>query len=259
MKMEYTEVDMFGITDEVAIVTGAAGGIGFEIARSFAHLGAHAVLVDIDQNKLDGAVARLKAEGKDAMAVAADVTNKADVEKMAKTVYDKFGKIDILVNSAGIAYLEDAVDFDEAMWDKVIAVNVKGTLLPCQAVGRYMLQKEKGRIVNISSVRGMQGRARDLAYAPSKGAVNQLTRSLAIEWARKNINVNAVAPIFTLTEINKDILNDKNTMEWVMSRMPKGKLSQTSYLTGPAVFLCSKSSEFITGQILYVDGGWTCA
>jgi gluconate 5-dehydrogenase len=257
--MEYTEVDMFGIADEVAIVTGAAGGIGFEIARSFAHLGAHAVLVDIDQKKLDQAVDKLKAEGKDALAVATDVTNKADVEKMAKTVFDEFGKIDILVNSAGIAYLEDAVDFDEAMWDKVMAVNVKGTLLPCQAVGRYMLQKEKGRIVNISSVRGMQGRARDLAYAPSKGAVNQLTRSLAIEWAKKNINVNAVAPIFTLTEINKDMLNDKKTMDWVISRMPKGRLSQTSYLTGPTVFLCSKSSEFITGQILYVDGGWTCA
>jgi len=257
--MEYTEVDMFGIAGEVAVVTGSAGGIGFEISRAFAHLNAHVVLVDINQDKLNEAVAKLKAEGMDAIAIPTDVTNKASVEKMAKSVFDQYGKIDILVNSAGIAYLEDAVDFSEEMWDKVMNVNVKGTLLPCQAVGRYMLQNEKGRIVNISSVRGMQGRARDLAYAPSKGAINQLTRSLAIEWAKKNINVNAIAPIFTLTEINKDILNDVKTMEWVMSRMPKGMLSQTSYLTGPAVFLCSKSSEFITGQIIYVDGGWTCA
>lgn len=257
--MEYTEKDMFGIEGEVAIVTGAAGGIGSEIARAFAHLGAKTVLVGHHEEKLLEVAAKISADGYSSISIQADVTNKMSVEDMAKKVVAKYGKIDILVNCAGIAYLEDAVDFDEKMWDRVMNVNVKGTLLPCQVVGRYMLEKQKGRIVNISSVRGMQGRARDLAYAPSKGAVNQLTRSLAIEWAKSNINVNAIAPIFTLTDINRNILNDQKTMDWIMGRMPKGRLSMPSYLTGPAVFLCSKCSEFITGQIIYVDGGWTCS
>ncbi len=257
--MEYTEVDMFGIKDEVAVVTGSAGGIGQEIAVAMAKLGAKVALADMNKQKIDEVAANINADGGEAIAIGTDVTNKSSVQDMAKQVYDRYGKIDILVNCAGIAHLQDAVDFEEDIWDKVMAVNVKGTLLPCQVVGRYMLEKEKGRIVNISSVRGMQGRARDLAYAPSKGAVDQLTRSLAIEWAKKGINVNAVAPIFTLTDINREMLQQKETMDWVMSRMPKGKLSMPSYLTGPVIFLCGQSSEFITGQVVYVDGGWTCA
>ncbi|MBC5648217.1 SDR family NAD(P)-dependent oxidoreductase [Christensenella tenuis] len=257
--MEYTEKDMFGIEGEVAVLTGAAGGIGQEIAAAMAALGAKVALADLNREKLEESVGQITKNGGEAMGIVTDVTNKKSVEEMAKAVYDKHGKIDILVNCAGIAHLQDAVDFEEDIWDKVMAVNVKGTLLPCQVVGRYMLEKEKGRIVNISSVRGMQGRARDLAYAPSKGAVDQLTRSLAIEWAKKNINVNAVAPIFTLTDINREMLQQKETMDWVMSRMPKGRLSMPSYLTGPVIFLCGKSSEFITGQVVYVDGGWTCA
>jgi len=257
--MEYTEKDMFGIAGEAAIITGAAGGIGAEIATAFAALGAKVALADMDEAKTEGIVEKITRAGGEAISVKTDVTNKKMVDEMAAQVNRRFGKIDILVNCAGIAHLQDAVDFEEDIWDKVMAVNVKGTLLPCQAAGRYMLERKKGRIVNISSVRGMQGRARDLAYAPSKGAVDQLTRSLAIEWAKENINVNAVAPIFTLTDINRDMLQQKETMDWVMSRMPKGRLSMPSYLTGPVVFLCGKSSEFVTGQVMYVDGGWTCA
>lgn len=257
--MDYTEKDMFGIEGDVAIVTGAAGGIGAEIAVAMAALGAKVAVVDMNEEKMAGTVERITATGGDAVAIKTDVTDKKMVEEMAAQVNDRFGKIDILVNSVGIAHLQDAVDFEEDIWDRVMAVNVKGTFLPCQAVGRYMLKQKKGRVVNISSVRGMQGRARDMAYAPSKGAVDQLTRSLAIEWAKDNINVNAVAPIFTLTDINREMLQKKETMDWVMSRMPKGRLSMPSYLVGPVVFLCGQSSEFITGQIIYVDGGWTCA
>ena len=257
--MDYTEKDMFGIEGEVAVLTGAAGGIGHEIALAMSKLGAKVAIADLNKDALDAAVKNIAEQGGEVIGIVTDVTNKASVEAMAKTVFDKYGKIDILVNCAGICHLEDAVDFDEKAWDKVMAVNVKGTLLPCQAVGRYMVDKKKGRIVNISSVRGMQGRAKDLAYAPSKGAVDQLTRSLAIEWAKLNINVNAVAPIFTETNINREMLHQKATMDWVMSRMPKGELSKPSYLTGPVIFLCGKSSGFITGQVMYVDGGWTCA
>jgi len=129
--------------------------------------------------------------------------------------------------------------------------------LTCQAVGKYMLEAKKGRIVNFSSVRGLQGKAGYLAYAPSKGAVNLLTKTLAVEWARENINVNAIAPIFTLTDMNRSILDDKKRMTGVIGRLPKGRLCETGLLVGPTVFLCSNCAEFITGHILYVDGGWT--
>ncbi len=257
--MEYTEKDLFGIEGQAAIVTGAGGGIGAELAVALAALGAKVAIVDLNEEKMAETAKKISAAGGEVVTVKTDVTDKAQVEDMAARVHGQFGKIDILVNSAGIAYLQDAVDFEEDMWDRVMAVNVKGTFLPCQAVGRYMLRQKSGRVVNISSVRGMQGRARDMAYAPSKGAVDQLTRSLAIEWAKENINVNAVAPIFTLTDINREMLQKKETLDWVMSRMPKGRLSMPSYLVGPVVFLCGQSSEFITGQVIYVDGGWTCA
>jgi NAD(P)-dependent dehydrogenase (short-subunit alcohol dehydrogenase family) len=139
----------------------------------------------------------------------------------------------------------------------VMNVNLFGTANCCKAAGRYMLEKGKGRIVNFSSVRGLQGKAKYGAYAASKGAVNTYTKSLAVEWATKGINVNAIAPIFTLTNINKDTLSDKEVYNWVISRIPKGKLSETGFLVGPVVFLLSKCSEFVTGEILYVDGGWT--
>jgi NAD(P)-dependent dehydrogenase (short-subunit alcohol dehydrogenase family) len=207
--MEYTEKDMFGIAGEAAIITGAAGGIGAEIATAFAALGAKVALADMDEAKTEGIVEKITRAGGEAISVKTDVTNKKMVDEMAAQVNRRFGKIDILVNCAGIAHLQDAVDFEEDIWDKVMAVNVKGTLLPCQAAGRYMLERKKGRIVNISSVRGMQGRARDLAYAPSKGAVAQLTRSLAIEWANETINVNAGAPRFTVTDINRVMLSKR--------------------------------------------------
>ena len=122
-----------------------------------------------------------------------------------------------------------------------------------------MLKQKKGNIVNLSSVRGMQGRAKDMAYSPSKGAINQLTKSLAIEWADSGINVNAIAPTFILTEMNRGMLEDKETYQWVLSRIPKNRLGALKDIIGPLTFLCSPGSEFITGQILYVDGGWTAA
>ncbi len=257
--MKHNLQSMYGIAGNVAVITGAAGGIGKGIAEAMGELGVRLALVDIREEPLQKIQEEFQQAGLEVMIVPTDILSKESVQTMARTVANDYGSIDILINCAGVSYLEEAVSFDEAKWDLVMGVNVKGTFLACQAVGQYMLAHKKGRIVNFSSVRGLQGRARDMAYAPSKGAINQLTKSLAIEWAQYNINVNAVAPTFTLTEMNQAMLDDPETHQWVLNRIPKGRLCELDNLVGPTAFLCSPCADFVTGQILYVDGGWTVA
>jgi 2-deoxy-D-gluconate 3-dehydrogenase len=155
--------------------------------------------------------------------------------------------------------LQPAAEFDVEDWQQVMDVNLKSLVLCCKHVGRVMLQQGKGKIINISSVRGFQGRAEDLAYAPSKGAVNQLTHSLAIEWGVKGIQVNGIAPAFTRTALSAPILDDPVKSAWVLSRIPMGRTGELVDFMGPAIFLASDASSFVNGHILLVDGGWMAA
>jgi NAD(P)-dependent dehydrogenase (short-subunit alcohol dehydrogenase family) len=257
--MEYTLNSMYGLKDEVAVITGGSGSIGAEAGLNLASLGATVVLLGRNEEKLRKIQEDHKKSGREVDVATVDILDKNSVQTAMKKVADKYGKIDILINSAGASHLEDAVDFSEEKWDLIMGVNVKGVFLACQAAGKYFLEQKKGRIVNVSSVRGLQGRARDMAYSPSKGAVNQLTKSLAIEWAPHNICVNAVAPTFTVTAINREDLKNKEYHDWVISRIPKRRFCELKYLVGPIAFLCSPCMEFVTGQILYVDGAWTVA
>jgi NAD(P)-dependent dehydrogenase (short-subunit alcohol dehydrogenase family) len=255
--MKYEVNSMFSIAGEVAIITGASRGVGKEVALAMASLGAKVALLSVSATNLYETVSEFKKKGFDVLGVPTDTTNKGNVRAMAKQVAEHFGKIDILVNFAGVRHLEEAVTFAESKWNWVMDINLKGTFLTCQAVGEYMIQQKKGRIVNISSVYGVLGRAKDMAYAPSNAAVDQLSRSLAVEWAKYNINVNAVAPDPMAKGFNELIRKDAKLYNKLVSRIPKGRFCEPHWLIGPIVFLCSPCSEFITGQVLYVDGGRT--
>ncbi|MFW5843093.1 MAG: SDR family NAD(P)-dependent oxidoreductase [Spirochaetota bacterium] len=250
---------LFGIEGKVAVVTGAANGIGRTIATGLSRLGARVALVDIDEGGIAALRDEIEAAGAEALAVPTDLTKEESAEAMAAAVVEGLGGIDILVNAAGVLYNEQAIDFDMEKWQWVMDVNVKGTFLACRAVGRRMLTSGGGRIINFSSIRSIQGKDEYHAYAPSKGAVNQLTRTLAIEWAKENINVNAVAPTFTLTELNRKLLENREMHDWVLGRIPKGQLLEMEWLVGPVAFLASEASRFMTGTILFVDGGWSAA
>jgi len=254
-----TTLNRFRLDKKVATVVGGSQGLGQAMALALAAAGADVCVVGLGEENLKKTAAAISQLGRKSQWIETDVTLEENVKKAVARVVEVFGRIDILVNSQGTSYLQPSADFDAEAWQRVMDVNLKSIFLCCKHAGRIMLDQGKGKIINISSVRSFQGRAEDLAYAPSKGAVNQLTRSLAIEWGVKGVNVNAIAPVFTLTPMNRPILDDPVKKEWVLSRIPMKRLGELEDLFGPVVFLASEASNFVNGHILLVDGGWIAA
>ena len=251
--------DLFRLDGKVALVVGGTRGIGQAMAVAMAAAGADVCVVGRGPAGLKETAEAVTGLGRKGSYFAADASDEDRVQGMVAHMLDTYGTIDILVNSQGIAELHPTEEFDTASWQRVIDVNVKSLFLCCKHVAPVMLKKGWGRIINISSVRGFQGRAQDPAYATSKGAVNQLTRSLAIEWGPKGINVNAIAPAFTRTAMAAPTLAIPAKRDWVLSRLPIGRVGEVRDFFGPVIFLASEAASFVNGHVLLVDGGWVAA
>jgi len=252
---------LFDLRGKVSIVTGSGGGLGQTIAIGLAKYGSNVAIVDINIDKAKSVAKEIESLGRSALIARADVTHKQDVDKMVQEVLDKFGTIDVLVNNAGIARRARAEEMSEKDWDEVISVNLKGVFLCCQAVGKVMIKKRRGKIINVASVVGRRGlfHPLDLAsgYCASKGGVIQLTRALAAEWAKYDIHVNAIAPTYFMTEMTRVLLENKEFLDYLKWKIPLQRPGEPEELVGPVVFLASDASSMITGHILNVDGGWT--
>jgi NAD(P)-dependent dehydrogenase (short-subunit alcohol dehydrogenase family) len=246
----------FDLTGKVAVVVGGHGGIGKAIALGLADAGADVVVASRSLEPLKVAAQEIQAKGRKSLAISVDIVDIKSVNEMVNTITRTFPRIDILVNAAGLAIRKPAETFPIEEFNQVMDVNVTGTFTVCQAVGNIMIKQKYGSIVNLSSVRGDHGlRANYAAYCASKGAVNTLTKTLACEFAKHNVRVNAIAPTMVETDLTKDALKDPVFAKNMMASIPMGRWLVPEELVGSAIFFASDASNFVTGQILYVDGG----
>lgn len=248
--------DPFDLSGKVAVVTGASRGLGEGMALALARAGADCALVSRSAADLEKVAEQVRALGRRALAITADVADVKSVEAMAAQAESRLGRVDILVNNAGVNVRKPAAEYTEADWDQVLDVNLKGAFFTTLAVGRAMLRRKRGRIINICSLTSAIGIRNIPAYAASKGGLFSLTRALAVEWAPSGVTVNAIGPGYFLTPMTQPLFEDPERRAWIESRIPLGRPGQPADLGGAVVFLASDASSYVTGQILFVDGGW---
>jgi len=251
--------DLFRLDGKVALVTGGAGGIGRILAKGLSRYGARVVVSSRNQEALSEAAKEIQSETRgDVMPLAADVTDEKSVGGLVEAVLAKFQTIDILINAMGLNIKRDAFEYPMEDWEGIFDVNVKGTMIACKHVGRIFKDRKRGKIVNLSSVRGIRGYGGgNVGYCATKGAVELITRALALEWAPYHINVNALGPSLIITPGTVHIQNDPVRAEKQRAAVPLGRLGVPEDLVGACVFLSSAASDFVTGQTIYVDGGIT--
>jgi len=247
--------EMFDLTGKVAIVTGASRGLGRGMAIGLAKAGANVVVTDILDTK--ETVDEVKKLGREALGIKVNVTKKSDVEAMVKQTLEKFGRVDILVNNAGILRIEPTEDMKEEDWDKVLAINLKGQFLCAQEVGKHMIKQKSGKIINMSSIAGKFGNPQSAAYNASKAGVILLTKTLAIDWGKHNIQVNAICPGAFYTPMTEESFKDENLVQMIKTSVPLGRYGEPEDLVGTVIYLASEASNYVTGHALVVDGGWT--
>lgn len=249
----------FSLTDRVAIVTGGSRGIGRAVALAMAHAGANLVITGRQAGTLEETAAEIRALDRQALAFSFDISDIDAGAAMVDTVVKALGTVDILVNNVGAVILAPALEVTPENWDAVFGVNLRGTFFCTRAVGRVMLAKRRGKVINIASLMGMGGYPNRVAYGASKGGVIQMTRMLAVEWAPHGINVNCICPTMTRTEAVASLVANPVLYEDALRRTPLGRIGEPEDIAGAAVFLASPAADFITGQILAVDGGRSAA
>lgn len=238
-----------------AIVVGGAGGLGAAIARGLADAGAAVGVADLHAVGAKAIADTIERHGGRALSVEVDVTSRESVERMVTVVEDQLGPVDILVNSAGITHRTPAADFPKEEWDRVLAVNLTGVFLASQVVGRRMVARRRGRIINIASIAGQIGLPGTVAYCASKGGVVMLTRALAVEWAPYNVRVNAIAPSWFETAMGNLVHREPEYAKRSMRRVPFGRMGKPEELVGAVLYLASDASSMVTGHVLAIDGG----
>jgi NAD(P)-dependent dehydrogenase (short-subunit alcohol dehydrogenase family) len=255
-----TDLSLFRLDGKVAVVTGASSGLGVAFAEGLAAAGARVVLAARRRERLDALAARLADEGAQTQPVVCDVTQAEDVDRAVGETLDRFGRVDVLVSNAGVTTIVPAETQSLEDFRGTVDVNLVGAFLCAQRFGRAMLEQGGGSIVNVASILGLVGcgQVPQAGYSAAKGGVINLTRELAAQWARRGVRVNALAPGWFPSEMTADMFTDDGSMKWMRGRTPMGRAGRPEELVGPLLFLASDASTYVTGQVLPVDGGWSC-
>jgi NAD(P)-dependent dehydrogenase (short-subunit alcohol dehydrogenase family) len=251
--MAYKKLEL---NDRCAVVIGGTSGIGRAIAHGLAEAGADVVSSSRRPEQVEAAAAEIEGMGRRSLRITSDVDDRESMKDLLEACVGEFGKVDILVNSAGRTKRVPALEFEEEDWDAIIDTNLTGTLRSCQIFGRHMIERGYGRIINIASLSSFVSLFEVAAYSASKAAVASLTKSLAVEWAKNGVNVNAIAPGVFKTALNQKLLDETPRGQEFLMRTPMGRFGQVEELAGAAVFLASEAASFVTGEVLVVDGGF---
>ncbi len=248
---------LFDLSGKVAMVTGSTRGLGEVAAKALAKAGADIAICGRNKDDLKRVSKEIKKLGRNAVSVYLDVTSADSVQLGVDGIFQHFDKIDILVNNAGINHRVPVLEYTEDAWDSVIDTNLKGYFLVAKVVVPQMIERGYGKVINMSSILGTIALPNQLAYASAKGGVDQMTKVMAIEWAKQGVRVNAIGPTYFETELVAQIRNDPERFNFINERTPMGRWGYPEELEGILIFLAAPASDFITGQTIYIDGGWT--
>ncbi len=247
---------ILSLEGKIAVVTGGTSGIGRALSLGLAGAGADVIATARRQEQVDETAGLIEALGRKTLRFASDVCDRASLEKLSAAVLGELGRVDILINCAGRIKRAPTLTFSEDEWSDILNTNLTGTLRACQVFGKHMLERGYGRIINIASLNSFVALSEVAAYAASKAAVASLTRSLAVEWSKKGVTINAIAPGVFRTDLNANLLDSTPRGQELLMRTPMGRFGKTEELVGSAVYLASDASSFVTGQTLVVDGGF---
>src|SRR5882672_11155143 len=249
-------VNIFSLAGKTAVVLGGTSGIGRTLSLGLADAGADVIASARRQEHVDETSAEIERRGRQTLRLCSDVRNRASLEDLLAACLQRFGQVDILINCAGIIKRLPTLAMPEEDWSDLLNTNLTGTLRACQIFGKHMLERGYGRIVNIGSLNSFVALNEVAAYAASKAGVVSLTRSLAVEWSKKGVTVNAIAPGVFRTALNADLLDSTPRGQELLTRTPMGRFGRIEELVGAAIYLCSDAASFVTGQTLVVDGGF---